>query len=164
MKGTVKRIQFVFCSRYLTRFVFLYIRSNCFICLFLFALFPFYVLCGLCLWNRSRSGLLWCQADRALGHIQNGGSESPCGCSCRHPRSRHLSWKRQSEERQVLCKTWSPNERSLLAIVEAWNASNLTATNFQKYQIKLLVFEHFFQDKYLIKLFLILSKHILLWS
>ena len=30
--------------------------------------------------------------------------------------------------------------------IEAWNASNLTATNFQKYQIKLLVFEHFFQE------------------
>lgn len=23
-------------------------------------------------WPRTRSGLLWCQADRALGHIQNG--------------------------------------------------------------------------------------------
>lgn len=90
-EGHCKKNAICFLFKVPNKICFLYIRSNCFICLFLFALFPFYVLCGLCLWNRSRSGLLWCQADRALGHIQNGGSESPCGCSCRHPRSRHLS-------------------------------------------------------------------------
>ena len=131
------------------------VRSNC--CLLFVFVRSLSFLCPLWSlsleWPRTRSGLLWRQADRALGHIQNGGSESPCGCSCRHPRSRHLSRKRQSDERQVLCKTWSPNRRSLLANVEAWNASNLTVTNFKKYQIKLLVCEHVFQENYLIKFF-----------